>query len=179
MDKRMNQGPLVSSGILLGAGLGGFADGILLHQILQWHNMLSSVSPPTDLVAMKYNMLWDGLFHAFTWITTVAGLTRLWKAGARADVPWSAKTLVGGMLLGWGLFNAIEGIVDHHILGIHHVHPGSAELAWDLGFVASGVLMAVAGYLSIRAARGDARPARGHGPSAPNTLSPNAPLNVR
>ena len=53
----MRQGPLVSAGILLGTGLGGFVDGIVLHQILQWHNMLSSIRPPTDLITMKYNML--------------------------------------------------------------------------------------------------------------------------
>ena len=29
-------------GIILGVGLGGFVDGIVLHQVLQWHHMLSS-----------------------------------------------------------------------------------------------------------------------------------------
>ena len=118
----MRQGPLVSAGILLGTGLGGFVDGIVLHQILQWHNMLSSIRPPTDLITMKYNMLWDGLFHALTWLATALGLVRLWKAGQRSDVPWSTRTLVGALLLGWGLFNFIEGLIDHQILGIHHVH---------------------------------------------------------
>ena len=28
--------------IVLGIGLGGFLDGIVLHQILQWHHMLTS-----------------------------------------------------------------------------------------------------------------------------------------
>src|SRR6187551_1598945 len=55
----LNRGPVISAGILIGAGLGGFLDGVLLHQILQWHNMLSSVRPPVDLVSMKYNMVWD------------------------------------------------------------------------------------------------------------------------
>ncbi len=27
---------------ILGVGLGGFVDGIVLHQVLQWHHMLSS-----------------------------------------------------------------------------------------------------------------------------------------
>ena len=55
-------------GAVLGIGMGGFVDGILLHQILRWHNMLSTVLPPTTLDAMHTNMLWDGLFHAFVWI---------------------------------------------------------------------------------------------------------------
>lgn len=161
MDKATHRGPIISAGIMLGTGMGGFVDGIVLHQILQWHNMLSSVRPPVDLISMKYNMVWDGLFHAFTWLMTAAGLARLWCAGMRADVPWSTRTLVGAMVLGWGLFNAIEGVIDHQILGIHHVHPGEGQLAWDLAFIASGLLMIAGGWLSIRAGRSDtaARPA--------------------
>jgi uncharacterized membrane protein len=158
MDKATHHGAIISAGILLGTGLGGFVDGIVLHQILQWHNMLSSVRPPTDLVAMKYNMVWDGLFHAFTWLMTAAGLARLWRAGQRSDVPWSTRTFVGSLLLGWGLFNTIEGVIDHHILGVHHVHPGAGQLAWDLGFLASGLVMIALGCAAIRAGRSDSTP---------------------
>ena len=35
------QRPVVAAGIVLGAGLGGFFDGIVFHQILQVHNMLT------------------------------------------------------------------------------------------------------------------------------------------
>lgn len=169
MNKATHHGAIISSGILLGAGLGGFFDGILLHQILQWHSMLSSVRPPTDLVTMKYNMLWDGLFHAFTWIMTVAGITRLWRAGQRSDVPWSTRTLVGSLAMGWGLFNSIEGLIDHQILGIHHVHPGEGQLAWDIGFIASGLIMIAAGWAAIRAGRADTEPRGGfHGEPRPS-----------
>jgi uncharacterized membrane protein len=152
------RGPLISPGILLGAGLGGFFDGILLHQILQWHNLFSSVRPPVDLVTMKYNMVWDGIFHAATWLLTVVGLWRLWLAGQRSDVPWSTRTFAGSLLLGWGLFNFLEGLIDHHILGVHHVRPGEAELAWDLGFLALGLLQMALGYWAIRRGRTDSTP---------------------
>jgi uncharacterized membrane protein len=155
MMRAHQRGPIISAGILLGTGLGGFFDGILLHQILQWHNMLSSIRPPTDLVTMKYNMVWDGLFHAFTWIVTVAGVARLWSAGKRVDVVWSTATLVGGVLIGWGLFNFVEGLIDHQLLGIHHVHPGDNELIWDLGFLASGLAMLAAGALALRWGQAD------------------------
>jgi len=161
MDKHMHHGPIVSSGILLGAGLGGFIDGILLHQLLQWHNMLSSVHPPNDLVAMKYNMVWDGLFHVFTWLATVAGLARLWRAGMRSDVPWSTQTFVGALLSGWGLFNFVEGLIDHQILGIHHVHPGAGQLAWDVAFLLSGLAMLAGGWAAIRLARAQDLPRGG------------------
>lgn len=162
MAQAMHRGPLISSGILLGVGLGGFVDGILLHQIVQWHNMLSTWFPPVDLVTMKYNMVWDGLFHAFTWLMVAAGLTRLWRAGQRADVPWSTITFVGSLFMGWGAFNFVEGVIDHHILAVHHVHPGENQLAWDLGFLAWGVLMIVGGLLAVRRGRGEVIP-RGRG----------------
>ena len=144
------QGPLVVSGLLLGTGLGGFVDGIVLHQILQWHNMLSSTHPPLDLLAMKYNMVWDGLFHALTWICTVAGIVRLFFCARRSDVTWSGRTLFGGALAGWGLFNFVEGLIDHQLLGIHHVHPGQGELAWDLAFLASGLVLVALGVWAVR-----------------------------
>lgn len=40
----------LSSGILLGLGLGGFFDGIALHQLLQWHHLLTSAGYPPDSV---------------------------------------------------------------------------------------------------------------------------------
>lgn len=141
---------LIGAGLLLGAGLGGFVDGILLHQILQWHNLLSSVRPPTDLVAMKYNMVWDGLFHAFTWLMVLAGVWRLWIASDAPRGEGSGRILVAGMLLGWGLFNFIEGSIDHQWLGIHHVHPGVDQLAWDMGFLALGLLLIGLGYAWLR-----------------------------
>lgn len=152
-ERPRHDGPLLASGIFMGVGLGGFVDGILLHQLLQWHNMVSSWIPPTDLVAMKVNMVWDGLFHALTWIMTVTGLALLWRAGRRPDVPWAGRAFVGALLGGWGLFNFVEGIVDHQILGVHHVHPGVDELAWDLGFIASGAAFMAIGVLLVRAAR--------------------------
>ena len=153
-------GPVISSGLLLGAGLGGFFDGILLHQILQWHNMLSSVRPPLDLVAMKYNMFWDGLFHAATWLMTIAGITRLWCAGRSRQLEWSTRLLLGAVCSGWGLFNFAEGLIDHQLLGIHHVHPGNDELAWDLGFLASGLALMATGALLIKSARSRAEARR-------------------
>ena len=149
--------PLVSCGLLLGAGMGGFVDGIVLHQLLQWHNMLSSVVPPIDLVTMKLNMLWDGVFHALTWLTTAAGLWRLWLTVRRPDVLVSSSVLLAGLLLGWGGFNAIEGTLDHQILGLHHVHPGSGQLAWDLAFIISGVLFCCAGGAILRSVASGAR----------------------
>jgi uncharacterized membrane protein len=57
----------ISAGILLGLGLGGFFDGIILHQVLQWHHMLTSAGfPPNSIDNLEFNTLWDGIFHLAT-----------------------------------------------------------------------------------------------------------------
>jgi uncharacterized membrane protein len=112
--------------------------------------MLSSKIPPTTLVDMKVNMVWDGLFHAVTWIVTATGVILLFRAGRRADVPWSGRILAGGMAAGWGFFNFVEGIIDHQVIGLHHVHPGAGQLGWDLGFLASGLVLMAFGLVVIR-----------------------------
>lgn len=151
MNERVDR-PVATAATLLGVGLGGFVDGIVLHQIVQWHNMLSSKVPPTTLVTMKYNMVFDGLFHAFTWAITVIGVALLFRAGMRG-VPFIPRTLVGGMALGWGLFNFVEGLIDHQLLGLHHVHPGAGQLGWDLGFLVFGALLILGGGAARATAR--------------------------
>lgn len=130
--------------------MGGVLDGIALHQILQWHSMLSSVVPTTDLIGMKVNMAWDGVFHLVTWITTLAGIALLFRAARRPRIAWSGRVLTGSMLAGWGLFNFVEGVIDHQLLGIHHVRPGEHVLAWDLAFLASGLVLMLVGWKLAR-----------------------------
>jgi uncharacterized membrane protein len=154
MDRR----PLITAGILLGAGLGGFLDGITFHQVLQTHGMLSAIRPKTNLVNVQVNMFWDGIFHAFTWIVTATGLTKLWRAGGRADVPWSARTFVGAMLAGWGTFNFVEGLIDHHLLGVHHVVQRMGVSVFDYAFLASGVILIVAGVAMIKSGSAESLP---------------------
>jgi uncharacterized membrane protein len=146
--------PLIAAGIVLGVGLGGFFDGIVLHQILQWHHMLSSVRPLTNIANIDLNMVWDGLFDAFDWVMTVVGIILLWRAGGRNDVTWSSNVFFGSLLMGAGLFNFVEGLIDHQILGIHHVKPGSNQLAWDLAFLASGVLLVAVGWIMVKRQEG-------------------------
>ena len=138
-------------GIVLGLGLGGFVDGIVLHQIAQWHNMLSSTErwPASTVEGLERNMLADGLFHAATWILVALGLWLLWSV-RRSGRHASGWVLIGWMLVGWGIFNLVEGVIDHQLLGIHHVRHES--LAWDLGFLGFGMLLVVGGWLLARSA---------------------------
>jgi uncharacterized membrane protein len=151
-QERNRSRPLITAGVLLGLGLGGFFDGIVLHQILQWHHMLTSAGyPATSVENLEVNTLWDGLFHAATYIFTLVGLFLLWRAFQHTGTRWSMRILIGCLLVGWGLFNLVEGIIDHHLLGIHHVRPGPNQLVWDVGFLAWGAIMLIGGWSLIRA----------------------------
>jgi len=121
--------------ILLGVGLGGFIDGIVLHQILQWHSMLSNVVRPSTVEAIHLNMFWDGVFHAATWIVTFVGVVLLWQSGKRGTNP-PLSVFLGAMLMGWGAFNLVEGLINHQLLGLHNVREVMEPVVWNSGFLA-------------------------------------------
>jgi uncharacterized membrane protein len=53
--------------------------------------------------------------------------------------------------MGWGGFNLVEGIVDHQILGIHHVRDDlGGPIGWDLAFLAWGAGFLAGGWLLSR-----------------------------
>jgi uncharacterized membrane protein len=137
------------AGVVLGVGLGGFADGIVLHQIAQWHNMGSAVLPPVTMEAMSRNMTWDGFFHLATWTVTLVGVWMLWSASRFSSRATSGKTFVGELVFGWGVFNLVEGVIDHHILQLHHVRDVPVHLPiYDWVFLAvGGVGLLLLGWL--------------------------------
>ena len=150
MARLGQQTDLRNAGVLLGLGLGGFFDGIVLHQLLQWHHMLSNVSffSPETVPGLRTNTLADGLFHAVTYIFTVLGVALLWRA-LRSGERGTARRLIGLALLGWGLFNVVEGIIDHLLLGIHHVNetaPREQWFWWDIAFLLWGAAMIAGGW---------------------------------
>ena len=145
----------LTGGVVIGIGMGGFADGIALHQIAQWHNMGSAVVPPVTMEAMSLNMRWDGFFHAATWAITLAGVFMLWSR-ARAGAPVEpAPAFTGELIFGWGLFNAVEGVIDHHLLELHHVRDMPVHVpVYDWIFLAvAGAGFMLAGALLMRPAR--------------------------
>lgn len=144
----------VSAGVLLGLGMGAFFDGIVLHQILQWHHMISSTRfPAVTLANLQVNVLADGLFHGMAYVFVFAGLVRLWRQARRAHPLWSAHVLAATVLIGFGLFNLVEGVINHQILGIHHVNetvPQGQRIWWDLGFLVWGAAMLGVGAWMMR-----------------------------
>ena len=142
---------VVRAGVAIGIGMGGFVDGILFHQILQIHNMLSARISPDTLVGAKVNMVWDGLFHAFTWSMAALGVLLLWRARSGAAVV-PGRVFGGALLFGWGLFNLVEGVIDHHLLGLHHVIERLGTSIWDWLFLACGLALVATGRMLMRSA---------------------------
>jgi uncharacterized membrane protein len=98
----------------------------------------------------------DGFFHLATWGATVAGMVTALVAWRQGRIAPSWRFHIGLVLAGWGIFNLVEGLVDHQLLGVHHVRDDlGAPLSWDLGFLASGVLLIAGGWLLHRRGRRD------------------------
>lgn len=148
----------IAPGLVTGLGLGGFVDGILIHQILQWHHMLTDTGDhPMDTVSgLEANTLADGFFHAATWVLVLAGIVltvQAWRSGRLAP-PWRAH--LGLLLVGWGIFNLVEGAVNHHLLSIHNVRDDVADpLWWNVGFLGLGALLVLVGIALHRSALAD------------------------
>ena len=157
--------PSRTSGLLYGLGLGGFVDGIVLHQILQWHHVVSHREPVDTVAGLELNTLADGFFHVATWLLVVAGsitATSAWRQGRLAP-SWSFH--FGLVVAGWGIFNLVEGTVNHLVLRIHHVRDDlGGPVAWDIGFLVAGALLVAGGWLLHR--RGRAELERRDGPAA-------------
>lgn len=138
------------AGFLFGMGLGGFVDGIVLHQILQWHHMLSHTPghPVTTVAGLEVNTLADGFFHLAMWLLVLAASISMITAWRRGRVAPNWNFHFGLVLMGWGTFNIVEGLIDHHVLRVHHVRDDlGGPLSWDIGFLLVSVLLIGAGWL--------------------------------
>ncbi|AWK87337.1 DUF2243 domain-containing protein [Azospirillum thermophilum] len=120
----------------LGFALGGFFDGILLHQILQWHHLLSALEGPR-FADLRVQVLADGLFHALMYVIALAGLWLLWRSRATLAAQGAGRAVTAGALLGFGLWHVVDAVLSHWLLGIHRVRMDSeVPLLWDLLWVA-------------------------------------------
>ena len=144
----------VLPGILLGIGLGGFLDGIVMHQLLQWHHLVSSQAccDPGTLEGLERNTLADGIFHAVTWVITLAGTVVGVRAWRRRELAPEWRAHAGAMLAGWGLFNLLDTL--NHVLGIHHIRDDiGGPVGWDVGFFVFALLLVAAGWVLISRGR--------------------------
>lgn len=142
-QRSSGKAPVSPAGLCLGLAAGGFIDGILLHQVLQWHHLLSNLedAPFGDL---RVQILADGLFHLAMYVVGAVGLWLLWR-GPRSPRFWA------DFLIGFGLWHILDAVLVHWILGLHNIRIDvENRLVWDLIFFALGVLAAVLGLFLTR-----------------------------
>lgn len=135
--------------VLTGFGLGAFADGIVLHQVLQWHHVAGSYLPDDNLAGLEQNTFWDGLFHASAWVVVLAGL--LWTIAWRRELaPLGPRRFVGWLLIGWGGFHVVDQLLFHLLLEAHHIRMVESYQVYDWGYTAIGVALALLGWRLTR-----------------------------
>ena len=134
----------------LGFGLGGLFDGIVLHQVLQWHHLLSHM-PSLDRPAL---VTWDGLFHGVMYGVAAVALWGLWRQARRGGLPQGRRVL-GAILVGFGAWHVADAVLAHWLLGLHRIRVEAENpLAWDLGWLgAFGVIPLVVGLGLARRGR--------------------------
>jgi uncharacterized membrane protein len=140
---------------IIGFSLSGFFDGILLHQVLQWHHLLSLV-PGEALRDIRTQILADGLFHVLMYAIATWGLVLLWRRRDDLRAPGAARRVAGGALLGFGLWNVVDVVGFHWLLGIHRIRVGVPDpMTYDLAWLALfAVPFLIAGWRVLRAAPG-------------------------
>lgn len=150
---------IIKAGIVLGIGMMGFFDGIIFHQVLQWHHLVcfTEYCKPNTIVDLQLQNHQDGVFQFFMWIVVLVGAFMMFKAATHFNIRTSvgAKVFAGALLIGGGIFNFFEGLIDHQILGIHHVLPGPHQFTADMVFLASGIVLPLIGYLYIKRERAE------------------------
>ena len=143
---------LLRPAVLVGIGVAGSLDEIVLHQLLRWHHFYDRGSQAAGLIA-------DGIFHLGSTAALVIGLVLLvqrWRTG-RGPL----RQAVAGILVGAGGFNLYDGIVQHKLLGLHQVRAGAPNnLPYDLVFISVAAVMLLTGLLLLRVGSPTAAPDR-------------------
>ncbi len=130
---------------MVGVGTGALLDGVVLHQLLQWHHLLSLKTPVTTVGGLERNTLADGIFHITFLVVLLVGIALL------VGAPIEPRPLVALGLVGWGVFHVIDQLVFHLALQAHHIREGveNPEL-YDWTFFGIGLAFIAAGSFMYR-----------------------------
>ncbi|WP_078378716.1 DUF2243 domain-containing protein [Sutcliffiella halmapala] len=129
------------SGILFGLGLIAFMDETVFHQFLRWHHFYDKSTTDIGLIS-------DGLFHAFSFFATIGGLFML--ADLRRRHVWSLSRWWGGVLLGAGIFQLYDGIIQHKLMQLHQIRYVENVLLYDIVWNVLAAAMIIAGIILLR-----------------------------
>ena len=132
-------------GVLVGIGIAGTLDEVVLHQLLRWHHFYDRSTPSVGLIS-------DGLFHILSTTLLVIGVIQLVER--RHTTPDPPRLALAGILLGAGGFNLYDGTIQHKLLGLHQVRAGAPDnLPYDIAFLTIAAVVALTGALLLRRTR--------------------------
>jgi uncharacterized membrane protein len=132
------------SGVLFGIGLVAFLDETVFHQLLHWHHFYDKTTTSMGLVS-------DGLFHAFSWFSTIGGLFLV--ADLKRQNAFVFKRWWGGSMVGGGAFQLYDGTIQHKIMRIHQIRYVDNVIIYDWIWNILAVIMIIVGALFIRRSR--------------------------
>lgn len=140
-------------------------DEIVFHQILAWHHFYDNATSDIALLS-------DGLLHAAELFIFVFGFFLMLDARRRGTF-WPAAGWAG-FLVGLGLFQLWDGVIDHKVLRLHQIRYGVELLPYDIAWNVAGGLLLVAGvvWTMVLARRGN--PAAKRSPSDAGVSGPDA-----
>ncbi|WP_306056869.1 DUF2243 domain-containing protein [Natronococcus wangiae] len=143
---------LLIAGGTTGFGFGAVIDTVVFHLTFQTHHLLSGFYDPYSLDGLRTNVMFDGLFLLATLGIASVGLGLLWTTVNGTAERFSTRYLVGAIVVGAGVFNVFDGVVDHYLLDLHNVVHGTE--AWNPPWVVASVVMLAVGLLLLRSADG-------------------------
>lgn len=140
----------LQSGLLIGVGLAGTLDEVVLHQLLGWHHFYDRMGPSVGRIS-------DGIFHTATAAALAGGVYALARSG-EANWRQGRGRAWAGIFLGAGGFNLYDGTVQHKLLGLHQIRPQAPDqLPYDLVFNALALAALCIGWLLLRRSGREAR----------------------
>lgn len=131
----------VWSGILFGIGVMALVDEIIFHQLLQWHHFYDHSTPFIGTMT-------DGLLTSFGLLGVVLGFFMFADLKRNHEV-WMKKWFAS-FLMGTGIFQLFDGIIDHKILRVHQVRYVDPLWLYDAGWIITGVILLIAGIILFR-----------------------------
>lgn len=141
MDRRKDDQLNFWSGILFGLGAVAFFDEVVFHQLLHWHHFYDKSTTSIGLVS-------DGLFHAFSWFATVIALFIV--ADLRRRNVWNKKRWFGAEILGAGVFQLYDGIIQHKFMKIHQIRYVVEVIYYDIVWNVVAVIMIMIGLFVLK-----------------------------
>ncbi|MBX0296471.1 DUF2243 domain-containing protein [Haloarcula nitratireducens] len=138
---------LLAAGVF-GFGFSGLIDVLVLHHVLQWHHLVSAVYPQDTLSGLRTNILADGLFSLTMLSIMCVGGGLLWQSERRTAEPLALRPVAGAAVVGLGVFDLFDVVVDHMLLGLHQ--PLSQAGRYNPHWAAVSLLFIAAGYYIYR-----------------------------